>query len=1076
MASSPVTAQSNAFVTLLTSDHYLPGALVLAQSLWRAHGLAKDADATPTERQPSAAKPKPFDVVALITPDTLSVQTVKALRRSGLFDWIVGVEQIGFRQLLATRTDESGSDGLVVNETLRAMEKNLALLGRPDLQDTLTKLHAWRLGRDSAASFPDFVTSVSDSAVWQGYDKVVFLDADMLVLRPIDHLFSLVSDPSFAASPDTGWPDAFNSGFMLLKPSQATFDSIRDFARQRGSWDGADQGLLNDFFGPATEEDQPVGASEVAPGGGWKRLSFRYNVTSHGGYTFAPAYQRYGNSIMASHFIGQHKPWNRPRPSGIADPNPHTEPQPDDGTLRIRPSQPDYLLALWYDTFASVYPSSAFGTPTSGIEIVHTSRGVEVIEKRTFTVPTYKAVWDAEATLGRERELEAFDQPRPAAVPEAQYHSLPLDGRASLIAPQPRTPTPPLVSPDLSRSPTQQTSPSDPATPTQQAQQGHQARHPQQAQQTQQAHQMHQTYQSHQTHQTPSTESTVERTAAAIAIPQKVETNKDDDEDASPSHFSPPQLSWDPAHAPPPTGDGEQFYQMRNPPDTYYQNAWDEHVRAPRTLAEQKAAFFMPPSSTAPSRDGAAPVGGPGYIPPSLKRDHVFDNLGSDRPDPSKIKPIFPWEHTKKAGVPTRVFPDEPKPPPPPPPPPAADPSSSKSDEPAATRTVIGFSTRASRTEWTAASPTLSAISTTSVVRRGLPSNLSYTNAWDEENAIGNFAKWWTKASTRGEGKEVGVQATPHVRHRSAQTGTRPGMAYAGTLTMDSGVSMYDPNADAGAGAQSDSRDGDDESSSDDDESDDDCDDAFDGRRAATRDGSGRPRSPTWTRESPGRGFRRKAEKSVVVQLNATPRSPRVTSRFSGSVSGGELRTASASGSFSGLMRAKHRIRPDGWNGSVEAMPPMSAEFVESGARVSREQAVAPIYYRRRSDASTEVPSRNSSGSGSGSGATSPSYPVILTRAPKLTSFSSRRMSGGIPSPIQTRTGREYGGAAAYTVASAIDASRPRSMTSQVQPTTPSGVDVPFSSSPVNSRAELDQQSRAHRNAYLSRQARSGFM
>lgn len=97
------------------------------------------------------------------------------------------------------------------------------------------------------------------------YSKVIFLDADTLVLRPISHLFSLTAP--FSAAPDSGWPDAFNSGFMVATPSDATFEGLMTMMSERGSWDGGDQGLLNDFFPD------------------WHRLSFTYNVTPSAYYT-----------------------------------------------------------------------------------------------------------------------------------------------------------------------------------------------------------------------------------------------------------------------------------------------------------------------------------------------------------------------------------------------------------------------------------------------------------------------------------------------------------------------------------------------------------------------------------------------------------------------------------------------------------------------------------------------------------------------------------------------------------------------------------------------------------------------
>lgn len=68
-----------AFVTLVTSDHYLPGALALAAALKEVHS-------------PSIAQGVPFDTVCIVTPETVDVKTIKLLRRA--FDVVVGVEVI----------------------------------------------------------------------------------------------------------------------------------------------------------------------------------------------------------------------------------------------------------------------------------------------------------------------------------------------------------------------------------------------------------------------------------------------------------------------------------------------------------------------------------------------------------------------------------------------------------------------------------------------------------------------------------------------------------------------------------------------------------------------------------------------------------------------------------------------------------------------------------------------------------------------------------------------------------------------------------------------------------------------
>ena len=69
-----------AFVTLLTSDSYLPGALTLAAAL-------RDVHPTP------AVEPEvDFQTACLVTPETVDVSSIKLLR--GAFDLVIGVEII----------------------------------------------------------------------------------------------------------------------------------------------------------------------------------------------------------------------------------------------------------------------------------------------------------------------------------------------------------------------------------------------------------------------------------------------------------------------------------------------------------------------------------------------------------------------------------------------------------------------------------------------------------------------------------------------------------------------------------------------------------------------------------------------------------------------------------------------------------------------------------------------------------------------------------------------------------------------------------------------------------------------
>ena len=102
----------------------------------------------------------------------------------------------------------------MVEELDSGDSERLALLTRPELGVTFSKIHAWRLTQ---------------------YSKCVFLDADTLVLENVDELFDR---EELSAAPDIGWPDCFNSGVFVFEPSIQTFTNLLDMARQTGSFDG----------------------------------------------------------------------------------------------------------------------------------------------------------------------------------------------------------------------------------------------------------------------------------------------------------------------------------------------------------------------------------------------------------------------------------------------------------------------------------------------------------------------------------------------------------------------------------------------------------------------------------------------------------------------------------------------------------------------------------------------------------------------------------------------------------------------------------------------------------------------
>ncbi|GJW88086.1 UDP-glucuronate:xylan alpha-glucuronosyltransferase 2 isoform X1 [Tanacetum coccineum] len=81
--------------------------------------------------------------------------------------------------------------------------------------------------------------------LWQltDYHKIIFIDSDIIVLRNLDHLFSY---PQLTAKSDHD--SIFNSGVMVIEPSNCTFMHFTQRMNEIISYNGGDQGFLNEIF------------------------------------------------------------------------------------------------------------------------------------------------------------------------------------------------------------------------------------------------------------------------------------------------------------------------------------------------------------------------------------------------------------------------------------------------------------------------------------------------------------------------------------------------------------------------------------------------------------------------------------------------------------------------------------------------------------------------------------------------------------------------------------------------------------------------------------------------------------
>lgn len=152
--------------------------------------------------------------------------------------------------------------GGVVEEALAPIEALGARLRRVDLLPTskgfdqrharavIHAEHPFTKGQKPAFHTP--LDNFAKLRLWEmdEYDKVVFIDADALVLRNIDRLFDY---PEFSAAPNVYESLAdfhrMNSGVFVARPARTTFDAMQErLDAPEAVWPRTDQTFLQTFF------------------------------------------------------------------------------------------------------------------------------------------------------------------------------------------------------------------------------------------------------------------------------------------------------------------------------------------------------------------------------------------------------------------------------------------------------------------------------------------------------------------------------------------------------------------------------------------------------------------------------------------------------------------------------------------------------------------------------------------------------------------------------------------------------------------------------------------------------------
>eukprot|EP00939_MAST-03C_sp_MAST-3C-sp1_P000798 g798.t1 len=140
------------------------------------------------------------------------------------------------------------------------------------------------------------------------YSKIVYIDADALVLEGVDELFDR---PSPSAAPDTFPPDKFNAGVLVVCPCKKTFDDMLSKASLLKSYDTGDTGFLNAYF-------QKIGRDWYKMPTG-HRLPFGYNALRTMFWLTAPRTRGYWDAVRPLkiiHYCSSPKPWEDTKKRG----------------------------------------------------------------------------------------------------------------------------------------------------------------------------------------------------------------------------------------------------------------------------------------------------------------------------------------------------------------------------------------------------------------------------------------------------------------------------------------------------------------------------------------------------------------------------------------------------------------------------------------------------------------------------------------------------------------------------------------------------------------------------------------
>ncbi|ONI05028.1 hypothetical protein PRUPE_6G352300 [Prunus persica] len=142
------------------------------------------------------------------------------------------------------------------------------------------------------------------------YKKVVYLDADTIVVKNIEDLFKC---SKFCAN--LKHSERLNSGVMVVEPSETVFNDMMRQVSTLPSYTGGDQGFLNSYYSDFPnahlfEPSLPAEVRKSRPAPAMERLSTLYNADV-GLYMLANKWMVNESELRVIHYtLGPLKPWD----------------------------------------------------------------------------------------------------------------------------------------------------------------------------------------------------------------------------------------------------------------------------------------------------------------------------------------------------------------------------------------------------------------------------------------------------------------------------------------------------------------------------------------------------------------------------------------------------------------------------------------------------------------------------------------------------------------------------------------------------------------------------------------------